>query len=98
MGFIETSNYDDVVDATGMTINHFGYKTNSEDGISYGLLTYRGGNDIYRGNGNLLISLGGSVFVPTTGTLPAGFVVDARTPGPDGFITIDLKKLYWSEK
>ena len=98
IGFIETSNYDDVVDATGMTINHFGYKTNSEDGISYGLLTYRGGNDIYRGNGNLLISLGGSVFVPTTGTLPAGFVVDARTPGPDGFITIDLKKLYWSEK
>jgi len=90
-----------VVDATGMTINHFGYKTNSEDGVSYALLTYRGGDDTYRGNGNLLISLGGSVFVPPTTvpptTAPAGFVVDARTIGPDGFITIDLKTLKWSE-
>jgi Ca2+-binding RTX toxin-like protein len=98
IGFIETSNFNDVVDATGMTINHFGYKTNSEDGVSYALLTYRVGDDTYRGNGNLIISLGNSVFVPTTGTLPAGFVVDARTLGSDGFITIDLKALKWSEK
>jgi Ca2+-binding RTX toxin-like protein len=98
IGFIETSNFNDVVDATGMTINHFGYKTNSEDGVSYALLTYRGGDDTYRGNGNLIISLGNSVFVPTTGTLSAGFVVDARTLGSDGFITIDLKALKWSEK
>jgi Ca2+-binding RTX toxin-like protein len=91
VGFIETSNQNDVIDGTLATENHLGYSTNTKDGTSYFGITYRGGNDIIRGNGNFLLILGNVASVaPTNGS---GFTVDGRQLGSDGFLTMDLSAL-----
>lgn len=91
IGLIETSNYDDVIDATLATENQRGYTTNTKDGTAWVWIGYRGGNDVIKGNGDVLLSIGN-----VAGVAPAnntGFTVDGRKLGADGYITMDLTGL-----
>ena len=91
IGFIETSNYDDVIDSSLVTANHFGYTTNTRDGTAYIYTSYRGGNDIIKGNGNHLLAVGNIAGVAPANNV--GFSVDGRKLGVDGYITMDLTSL-----
>jgi Ca2+-binding RTX toxin-like protein len=91
--YIQTSNYDDVVNGEGATLNHLGYLTNPFREISYFLVAVRGGNDVVKGSGNFLL-------IPevntNTAAVPAdglGITVDGRTLGADGLLVMNMTHL-----
>lgn len=91
--YLQTSNNNDVINATGATLNHLGYLTDPFDRSSYFVVSVRGGNDTIRGNGNFLL-------IPEVNTAAAavpsdgrGIEVDGRTIGGDGLLTLDMTHL-----
>ncbi|NBO83727.1 MAG: hypothetical protein EBU75_13205, partial [Betaproteobacteria bacterium] len=91
--FIQTTDFDDVINGQGATLNHLGYLSNPYERISYFIVDARGGNDVIRGNGNFLL-------IPSVNTAasaaPAdgrGVLVDGRSLDASGLITMDLSHL-----
>jgi Ca2+-binding RTX toxin-like protein len=91
--YIQTSNYDDVVNGQNATLNHLGYLTNPFREISYFIVAVRGGNDVIQGSGNFLL-------IPEVNTIAAaapangvGITVDGRAPGADGLLLMDMTHL-----
>ncbi|NBP39997.1 MAG: calcium-binding protein, partial [Betaproteobacteria bacterium] len=90
---IQTTDFDDVINGQGATLNHLGYLSNPYERISYFLVDARGGNDVIRGNGNFLLSPSVNT---ATSALPAdgrGVLVDGRSLDTSGLITMDLSHL-----
>ncbi len=77
--YITTTSFDDVIDASKATYNHLGYISNAYEGISYLLVSARGGNDIVKGNGNVLLipesNLGSQIFVDGRALTADGYVL-----------------------
>lgn len=91
--YIQTSNYNDVVNGEGATLNHLGYLTNPFGETSYFIVAVRGGNDVVEGSGNFLL-------IPEVNTIAAaapangvGITVDGRAPGADGLLLMDMTHL-----
>jgi len=90
---LQTSDFDDVINGQGATLNHLGYLTNPYQRISYFIVDARGGNDVVRGNGNFLLIPSVNTSSSATPADGRGISVDGRSVDANGLITMDLSHL-----
>jgi Ca2+-binding RTX toxin-like protein len=92
--FIESTDFDDLIDARLATTNHLGYATATIDNVAYHIIGLRGGNDTVLGNGATIITpVSYTDSNKLLNNVKQGITVNGMSSDAAGLFTVDMRHI-----